>query len=110
MFLKTIRDLGFLHLNIRSILSNVDFIKILVSQASPDFFVLSETWLSRNCNDADIGLDGYNVFRADRMSRGGGVAIYAKNYLSIALIKSVSITNQFEALTLSLTLGNNVSK
>jgi hypothetical protein len=41
------------------------------------------------------------------MSRGGGVAIYAKNDLSIALIKSVSIPNQFEVSALSLILGNN---
>ena len=44
-----------------------------------DVICVSETWLSDSTPDVLVALKGYNVFRADRSRRGGGVAIYVKS-------------------------------
>ena len=40
--------------------------------------VFSETWLRKSVLDKDICIIGYNVYRPDRVKKGGGVAIYVK--------------------------------
>ena len=52
-----------------------------------DFSVIGimETWANGTINDAELHIDGYTMFRKDRMSksqcRGGGVALYVKENL-----------------------------
>ena len=52
-----------------------DFIQIWACQINTDIFIVSESWLNKSIPDRDVGLDGYNIFRADITGRGGGVAI-----------------------------------
>ena len=40
-----------------------------------DICIASESWLNKSIPDSDVALDGYNIFRAGRTGRGGGVAI-----------------------------------
>ena len=47
------------------------------------------------------------VFRADRMGKGGGVAIYTKSNLSVSLLKALSSPKQLECIALSIQLGSN---
>jgi exonuclease III len=77
------KGLTFLHLNIRSLLPEIDHVKMWVSQADPDIFIVSETWLTDETLDSDVSMDGYNVFRADRNGKDGGVAIYTRNILCL---------------------------
>ena len=43
----------------------------------PDFFAITETWFDANFDDVILQdcFPGYNIFRADRQSRGGGCAL-----------------------------------
>jgi hypothetical protein len=52
-------------------------------------------------------MDGYIVFNADRKDKGGDVAIYTNNIISVSLLKATSHPKQFELLALSLQLGSN---
>ena len=38
-----------------------------------------ETWLNSTVLDKELQIDGYNFFRRDRGSRGGGVLMYFKS-------------------------------
>lgn len=69
--------------------------------------VLSETWLKKSIADNDVAIEGYNVFRSDGKSKGGGVAIYIKSQFHATVIKSLSIPKQFELLAIDLHYGNN---
>ena len=40
---------------------------------------LSETWLSGDIMDSEIDIVGYKLYRADRKTRGGGVAVYVRD-------------------------------
>lgn len=44
-----------------------------------DIFLVTETWLSDGIFDNEITPPGYCIYRRDRSSRGGGVAIYVKS-------------------------------
>lgn len=55
-------------------------IRIWPDTTDADIMVLSETCLKNSIPNKDINIVGYNVYRADRSNRGGGVAIF--NYWS----------------------------
>lgn len=62
--------LGIFHLNIRSLLPKLDFVKIWIQSTDTDILVLSETWLTKSISDNDILIKGYRVFRCDRPRKG----------------------------------------
>lgn len=45
----------------------------------PHIVVITETWLREEVDDADVFPPNYQVFRCDRCSRGGGVAVLVKH-------------------------------
>ena len=52
---------------------------------------LSETWLHKGTLDAEVSLDGFNLFRGDRDGQDrGGSALYLREYLNGRKIKSFS--------------------
>ena len=103
---KNRKGLGIIHLNIRSVLPKMDYIKTLVYQTDPDLLILGESWLKKITNDSDIALSGYNVFRVDKpKKRGGGVAIYVKSAFSVSILESVTRPNYYEFLALRIQVG-----
>ena len=101
--------MGFIHLNIRSLLQHdkLDHVKILVSQADPDVLILTESWLKKSTDDSIVTINDYNLFRIDRSTRGGGVAVYVKSCYSVTLLHAVSVPNCFEFIALELSLSSN---
>ena len=60
--------------------------------------------------NTDVNLSGYNLFRQDRSSKCGGVAIFTKEHLqcSVASVVSTkSVPKQFDLLVLSIKLSNS---
>ena len=101
--------LGFLHINARSLLKHFDQIKVWVESSSPEILVLTETWLRKSVPSSNINISGYNLFRQDRSTRGGGVAIYFKDHLHCSLLLAKSIPKQYDLLVTQLKLSNNFS-
>lgn len=92
--------IGIIDLNARSLIQKLDFIDILVSQSNV------ESWLCDSVPDSDVQLIGYNIYRADRVGRGGGIAIYVKCCLNVSVSISTSVPKQYECLVLNVVLGN----
>ena len=63
-----------LHFNARSLIPNLDELKVLCVTYEPAVRVV-ETWLSEEISDAEISILDYSVIR-DRNKHGGGIAIY----------------------------------
>ncbi|KAK9701572.1 hypothetical protein QE152_g30473 [Popillia japonica] len=74
------------HINVRSLLPKVNEIKNLILHRNLDILCLSETWLSEMVTHNSICIEGYNIIRKDRGSRGGGVAIYIKKNFTFSII------------------------
>lgn len=77
---KSRYGLGFIHLNVQSLISKMDMVRIWVQSTDADVIVLTETWLNKSVLDKDICINGCNVYRTDRQKRGGGVAIFIYIY------------------------------
>ena len=80
-----------MHLNIRSLLPKLDYIKIWMLQMNLEILVLTETWISEDILDSDVNIDNSNVYRADRQGRGCGLVILIKYYFSVSFLKSISL-------------------
>lgn len=55
----------------------------------------------------DVALKDYNLYRIDRIGRGGGVVIYVKSGLSVTILNAVTLPKCFEFLALKVQLGPN---
>ena len=62
--------------NCRSILSNLSEFQHYVHKNNPHIICLCETWLKFTDT---FKLKGYNIYRKDRLERGGGLAILIKD-------------------------------
>ena len=66
-------------LNVRSKIKNKNELNIMVDEIKPHIIGITESWANNDITDAELGLEGYVMFRKDRIgSRGGGVLIYIK--------------------------------
>lgn len=79
--------------NCRGLRSKLPILNCNASALNYFFIVLTETWLSNNFSDSELGLCHYNVFRYDRCNytsncvRGGGVLIGIRKDIPAYLIK-----------------------
>jgi hypothetical protein len=80
------------HINACSLLPKIDLIELEMS--NNDIILISETHLSRDIDNEDIQLRGFqNPIRVDRNLNGGGVAIFAKPNIYIYIyVKSLNFT------------------
>ena len=59
-------------LNARSIINMKSELNVMVHESDPHIIVITESWSNKDITDAELGLDGYVIFRKDRMGRKGG--------------------------------------
>ncbi len=102
-------SMGFLHINIRSLLPKLDLLKSWVHTVTPDVLAISESWLQKSVVNPVISIPGYNIFRQDRATKGSGVALYVKNHLQCTILLSKSVPKLLELLVLKIKLSNNFS-
>ena len=71
-------------LNARSIINKKTELNIMVDDIKPHIIGITESWANNDITNAELGLEGYVMFRKDRIGRrGGGVLLYIKDYTSI---------------------------
>ena len=64
-------------LNARSMLNRKNELDIMVDEIKHHIIGITESWANNDITDAELGLEGYVMFRKDRMGRrGGGVLLY----------------------------------
>ena len=66
-------------MNARSIINTKTELNIMVDYIKPHIIEITESWANDDIKDAELGLEGYVMFKNDRMGRrGGGVLLYIK--------------------------------
>lgn len=72
---------------------------------------ISETWLAPDIEDELFSIPNYTLIRNDRISRGGGVALYIKTFLykscSVLSIPTEEVYD-IEYLIVKLSIGNQI--
>ena len=73
-------------LNARNTLNKKNQLNIMVHDSDPHIIGITESWANKDITDAELGQDGYVMFRKDRMGRrGGGVLLYVKYTIPVQL-------------------------
>ncbi|KAK9696613.1 hypothetical protein QE152_g31479 [Popillia japonica] len=92
------------HINIRSLVPKINYLKSLVEDKCIDILIVSETWLNPNISSGLVYINNYTFLRSDRVNRiGGGVGIYLRNTFKFSRIATSSAIEQ---LWISVGLGN----
>jgi exonuclease III len=95
------------HLNIRSLRTTAHLtqLKEFLSKTKTEALALSETWLNTTITNAEIDIEGYTLYRQDRLNkRGGGVCAYIRNEIKVSKLNEISSVseNYFHQLWLKL--------
>ena len=83
-------------LNIVSLRKYRNELEIVLKDNEIDIIVLCETRLDETVRDSNVNFPGYNIYRNDRDSNGGGVAIYVKESFTEPTVKIIS--NELEII------------
>ena len=94
-------------LNARSIINKKTELNILVDDIKPHIIGITESWANNDITDAGLGLEGYVMFRKDRMGRrGGGVLVYIKETIPAYEVQLQEEADCKEALWCNLVTGH----
>ena len=104
--LKNQKDIKIEQLYIRSVTKYIDQLIFILNETCIDILCLNEKRLSRNVLDAEINIEGYDIYRKDRNREGGGVAVYVRNYLNTN-IKHELINDEIEAIFMEIKPTHN---
>ena len=96
------RGLHFIHLNINSVLSKIDELRIIANKPKASVIGITESKLDKTVLDGEINTDGYELVRSDRNRHGGGVACYIRNDISFNVRGDFS--NEIENIFLDIFL------
>lgn len=64
-------------------MNKLEDLESIVMTHRPHILIITETWLNCNISDEEITPPGYKIYRKDRDTRGGGVAIMVKESLHV---------------------------
>ncbi|MCG8092843.1 MAG: endonuclease/exonuclease/phosphatase family protein [Candidatus Thiodiazotropha endolucinida] len=66
------------HYNVQSIVNKLDLLEVELQNF--DVICITETWLDQRTSDEDLNLNGYKLFRRDRLGENyGGICVYVRN-------------------------------
>lgn len=103
------QQLGFnvCHINAQSLLPKLDEFRLLFECSGIDAICISETWFNPHINDNIYKLNGYRIYRSDRVSNGGGVAIYIRDNIASKLIYSYNEPGDIELVFIEVNFDGN---
>ena len=93
-------------LNASSIINKKEELNSMVDDIKPHIIGITETWANNDITDAELGLEGYAMFRKDRMGRrGGGVLLYIKENIPAYEVQLQEEADCNEAIWCKLVTG-----
>ena len=94
-------------LNARSIINKKTELNIMVDDIKPHIIGINESWANNDITDAELGLEGYVMFRKDRMGKsGGGVLLYITETIPAYEVQLQEEADCKEALWCNLVTGH----
>ena len=79
----------------------------MVDDIKPHIIGITESWANNDITDAELGLEGYVMFRKDRIGkRGGGVLLYIKETIPAYEVQLQEEADCKEALWCNLVTGH----
>ena len=94
-------NMSILYFNARSLLHNIDDLRIICNTKKPALICIVETWLCSDIHDSEIAITDYTIHRLDRNRHGGGILIYAHSQLDAHILPNHNPSN-LEFLAMSV--------
>ena len=85
--------MSILYFNARSLLHNIDDLRIICNEKKPDLICIVETWLCSDISDNEIAIPDYTFHWLDRNRHGGGILIYTHCHFIAHVLPSHKPTN-----------------
>lgn len=104
---KTYEGIKFCHINAQSLLKKMDEFLSIFETSKIDIICISESWFLPSTQDSLVSIPGFKLFRADRDSHAGGVAIYVRLGIPTRIVAKSSSTNLCEFLFLEVRNDSN---
>lgn len=108
IFCKQASGLKVCHFNAQSLGRKVDEFRHIFVNSEVDVICVSETWFRSDVCDSVYALDGYRLYRKDRTSHAGGVAIYMRNTIKSTRLTISDDTGGSECLFIEVGTGNRM--
>ena len=99
--LDTVKGFRIAHLNITSMLKYIEQLRLYLLNKPVDVFTINETRLDESISNVEVNIQGYNLWRKDRCTYGGGVAIYTRDILNVREMSSF-VPENIEAVSLEI--------
>lgn len=93
------------HINAQSLTKKMDEFRYIFEKSGIDIIFVSETWFQSCFADALFNLSGFTIFRADRHTHAGGVAIYVRNGISCKCVCRSNSDSAIEYLFVEIICG-----
>lgn len=92
--------------------NKLDELKISVQSANSSVILITETWLTQKIPDTLLNIPGYQLYRKDRATNGGGLCIFVRNVIaghrvSSALCHSLSTTGPVESIWVEINVDKS---
>ena len=97
------------HLNVRTLLPNLDQVKILLQDNNLDVFALNETRLCSFVDNMQVRIDDYVVYRHDRNRQGGGVLVYINEKRLKHTLRSDLMSGDIELVAVEISQQKSAS-
>ena len=102
-------DIKCVCMNARKIITKKTELNIMVDDITPHIIGITESWANNDITDAELGLEGYVMFRKDRMGRrGGGVLLYIKETIPAYELQLQEEADCNEAIWCNLVTGHTI--
>lgn len=95
------------HINAQSLRNKIDEFRSIFENSNIDLISISETWLNSHVDDSLMSLNGYKLFRSDRGTHGGGVAVYVRSGISCKINCKSDSNDLIEFIFIELTNGKD---
>ena len=100
-------DIKCVCLNAIGIMNKKDELNIMVDEIKPYIIDVTESWANNGVTYAEMGLEGYVMFRKDRMGRRGGeVLLYIKETIPAYEVQLQEEVDCNEAIWCKLVTGH----
>lgn len=94
--------LKIVHLNAQSLNNKLDEFKYIFISSGVDIICISETWFHNSIDNSIYDLPGFNLFRSDRKTNGGGVCVYIRNGIICKEVLKSNDDSRIEYLLLEI--------
>ena len=89
--IRSLSGINIAHLNICSLIKNIDEIRHILTNENIHVLSLCETRLDDTISDSEIAIQGYRCIRSDRNRSGGGIITYIDEHIPFNVRNDLSM-------------------